>query len=217
QWMYEAETDAIGPAPSKKESERRASWLAAHEALGEGGERDLAAMGVGDLYALRAAYTREAQWAPAYVAPQLRAASLQARDLSDEADILRARAEKTETPERRAGLLARAAGRTELSRELGEHCRELSEIDAARGRWYEATEDERVLAQRADGELRRRAREDERAEREPRVDVESLEPLHLDTAEARQRQAEHQRRQEQAEAERERQCQGQQELGLEVP
>ncbi|GAA1463414.1 relaxase domain-containing protein (plasmid) [Nocardiopsis exhalans] len=217
QWMYEAETDAIGPAPSKTEPERRASWLAAHEALGNQGEQDLATMGVGDLYALRAAYARQTQWAPAYVAPQLRAASLQARDLSDEADILRARAAKVEDPERQAGLLARAAARTELAQELREHCRELSEIDAARDGWYEVTEDQRVLAQRADGELRRRAREDLRAEREPRVDVESLPPLHLDTDEAREREAERQRRAELVEAEHERQCEGQEELGLELP
>lgn len=218
QWMYDATTDAIGPAPSRKEPERRASWLAAHDALGSPeGERDLSTMGVGDLYALRAAYARETVWAPAYVAPQLRAASLQARDLADEAAILRARAAAVEDPQRRAGLEARAAGRAELAQELREHCRELAQVDAARGQWYEVTEDARVLAQRADRELRRRAAEDLKAGREPSVDVESLPPLHLDADEARQREAERQRRQELAEAERERQCEGQQELGLEIP
>lgn len=218
QWMYDATTDAIGPAPSRKEPERRASWLAAHDALGAPeGERDLSTMGVGDLYALRAAYARETAWAPAYVAPQLRAASLQARDLADEAAILRARASSVEDPQRRAGLEARAAARAELAQELREHCRELAEVDAARDRWYEVTEDARVLAQRADRELRRRAAEDLKAEREPRVDVESLPPLHLDADEVRQREAERQRRQELAKAERERQCEGQQELGLEIP
>lgn len=217
QWMYEAETDAIGPIPSKKEPERRASWLAAHEALDNQGEQDLTALGVGDLYALRAAYVRQIQWAPAYVAPQLRAASLQARDLSDEAGILRARADKIEDPERQAGLLARAVARTELAHELREHCRELSEIDAARDRWYESTKDQRVLAQRADGELRRRAHRDLRAEREPQVDVESLPPLHLDTDEAQEREAERQRLAELSEIEQEYQCKGQEELGLELP
>lgn len=218
QWMYDATTDAIGPAPSRKEPERRASWLAAHDALGAPeGERDLSTMGVGDLYALRAAYARETVWAPAHVAPQLRSASLQARDLADEATLLRARAAAVEDPQRRAGLEARAAGREELAQELREHCRELAEVDASRGRWYEVTEDKRVLAQRADYELRRRAAEDLKADREPRVDVKALEPLHLDADEVRQREAERQRRQELVEVERERQCEGQQELGLEIP
>ncbi|GAA1451203.1 MobF family relaxase [Nocardiopsis tropica] len=218
QWMYDATTDAIGPAPSRKEPERRASWLAAHDALGAPeGERDLSTMGVGDLYALRATYARETAWAPAHVAPQLRAASLQARDLADEAAILRARAASVEDPRRRAGLEARAAGRTELAQELREHCRDLAQVDAARGQWYEVTEDKRVVAQRADHELRRRAAEEIKAGRAPSVDVESLPPLHLNADEARQREAERQRRQERAEAERERQCEGQQELGLEIP
>src|SRR5690606_22343628 len=85
QWMYEATTDAIGPAPSKQEPERRAAWLAAHDALGAPeGERDLSTMGIGDLYALRVAYARETAWAPAHVAPQLRASQVQARELADE-------------------------------------------------------------------------------------------------------------------------------------
>src|SRR5690606_23695725 len=99
----------------------------------------------------------------------------------DEADILRARAARAEEPERRAGLLARAAARAELAQELREHARDLAEVDASRDRWYQDTEDKRVLAQRADRELRRRAAEDIKAERAPRVDLEALPSLHSDT------------------------------------
>ena len=74
---YAHETDAIGPAPERGSPEQRASWHAAYTALGMPDEaarsqprRD------GELWARRAAYERDAAWAPPYVAGELREAHI---------------------------------------------------------------------------------------------------------------------------------------------
>lgn len=201
QWMYKAESDAIGPAPSRANPEQRATWLAAHDALGAPeGERDLSGASLGELYVLRAAYERETRWAPAYVADELRAASIQARELDQQVSHLRAEARQEQDAERRTALEAQAQARAELAQEMHAHRQDLERIDAARQSWYDATEDKRVLAERADQELRRRAEQDAQEQRPARVDVEALRPLALDGAAGREYEEAQARRAEQAEA-----------------
>ncbi|MFY7069009.1 AAA family ATPase [Nocardiopsis changdeensis] len=202
QWMHQAESDAIGPAPSRANPEQRAAWLAAHDALGAPeGVRDLSGASLGELYVLRAAYERETRWAPAYVAEELRAASLQARELDQQVSHLRAEARQEQDDERRVALEAQAQARAELAQEMHAHRQDLERIDAARQRWYDATEDKRVLAERADQELRRRAEQDAQEQRQARVDVGALRPLALDGAGGREYEEAQARRAEQAEAE----------------
>lgn len=201
QWMYKAESDAIGPAPSRANPEQRATWLAAHDALGAPeGERDLSGASLGELYVLRAAYERETRWAPAYVAEELRTASRQARELDQQVSHLRAEARQEQDAERRAALEAQAQARAELARDMHAHRQDLERIDAARQGWYDATQDKRVVAERADQELRRRAEQDAQENRPARVDVEALRPLALDGAAGREHEEAQARRAEQAEA-----------------
>ena len=74
---YADETEAIGPAPERGSPEQRASWHAAYVALELPDEgREVAAATDGELWARRAAYERDAMWAPPYVADELRDAHI---------------------------------------------------------------------------------------------------------------------------------------------
>src|SRR5215472_6749802 len=74
---WASQTDPIGPAPERASPELRASWHAAYTALRLPElDRDTQAATDGELLARRAAYQREAAWAPAHVAKELRDAHL---------------------------------------------------------------------------------------------------------------------------------------------
>jgi hypothetical protein len=74
---YADEIEAIGPAPERGSLEQRASWHAAYVALELPDEgREAAAASDGELWARRAAYERDALWAPPYVADELRGAHI---------------------------------------------------------------------------------------------------------------------------------------------
>ncbi|MER7129721.1 MobF family relaxase, partial [Streptosporangium saharense] len=149
--------EAIGQAPGKTSPEQRAAWYAAYDALGRpGAERDLAAATVGELWVARAAYERDLQWAPPYVADDLREVSIATREHAAEAARLTAQAMAVDGPDR-AGLLAQAAGLRAMAAELDTRRGHLEEAHQARQAWWRATEDRRVAAMRADAELRRRA------------------------------------------------------------
>lgn len=205
QWSYTSQSEPIGPAPSQANVEQRSTWLAAHQALGSPeGQRDLSGASLGELYSLRAAYERETRWAPAYVADELRAASRQTHQLEQQVAEVWGQAGQESDPERRMALVAQAEARAELAADLDRHRRDLVRLDEARQGWYEATAEERSLAERADQELRRRAAADEREGRQPRVDVEHLHPLGLDGVAGREHErAQQQRAEEQAAAEAE--------------
>lgn len=198
QWSYTSQSEPIGPAPSRANPEQRATWLSAHDALGAPeGQRDLSGASIGELYALRVDYERETRWAPAYVADELRAASRQTHQLQQQAAELRAAAEREEDPDRRTALEVQAQARVELAADLEAHRRDLVRVDEARQGWYESTDDKRMLAERADQELRRRADQDERQGRAPRVDVAGLLPLALDGAAGREYERAQERRADQ--------------------
>jgi conjugative relaxase-like TrwC/TraI family protein len=177
---YQAESDAIGPAPSRKAPEQRAAWWAARDALGNpDASREISGASDGELWAMRAAYEREAAWAPAYVADELSQVSREARERAADAVRLRARAAAVagQDPVAAAALEARAAGQQTLADAADQQRRALTQVYEARKAWEETTRDAALLAQRADAELRRREH----------IDAAALPPLHADTADAQQR------------------------------
>ncbi|WP_192808972.1 MobF family relaxase [Actinomadura montaniterrae] len=180
QYGYEAESDAIGPAPSRKAPEQRAAWWAARDALGNpDASREISGASDGELWVMRAAYEREAAWAPAYVGDELSQVSREARERAAEAVRLRARAAAIagRDAEAAAALEARADGQQTLADAADQQRRALTQVYEARKAWAEATRDAALLAQRADAELRRREH----------IDAAALPPLHADTADAHQR------------------------------
>ncbi|SDI57541.1 conjugative relaxase domain-containing protein, TrwC/TraI family, partial [Sinosporangium album] len=169
EYGYASPTDAIGAAPSRTNPEARVAWYAAYDALGRAeSDRDIAAVTLGELWVMRARYEREARWAPPHVSDDLRITSLRAREHAAEAVRLRAVAATAIDEQEREAMEARAAGEAALAAELEERRSRLAEIDDARQAWHAATEDARVMAMRADSELRRR----------PEVDAAALPPLH---------------------------------------
>jgi hypothetical protein len=62
---YTHDSEAIGPAPERGSPEQRASWHVAFTALRmPEQDRDVAAAADGQLWARRAAFAREVEWAP---------------------------------------------------------------------------------------------------------------------------------------------------------
>lgn len=202
QYGITATADLIGPAPTRKNPEQRAAWMAAHDALGSPDiSREIAGATDGELWVMRARYEREARWAPPHVADELRRISMEAKDRAGEAVILREKARAAET----AGDLVaaeryerRAAAQQALATAAADRQGVLKTIHEARERWHAATDDARVLAMRADAELRRREH----------VDADLLPVLHVDP-EARVRAA-----REVQPAPMRVECEGQMELDL---
>ncbi|MBG0826154.1 relaxase domain-containing protein [Planomonospora sp. ID91781] len=169
QYGYASPVDAIGAAPRRTNPEQRLAWYAAYDALGRPqADRDIAAASLGELWVMRARYEREARWAPQYVAEDLKHVSITAREHAAEAERLRAQAAAAASADVRAALESQAAGYAAMAAELETRRAQLAEMDAARQAWHAATEDARVMAMRADAELRRR----------PEVAAELLPPLH---------------------------------------
>ena len=183
QYGHVSDIEPIGPAPSRANPEQRAAWWNAYDALGRPGTGvDVAAASLGDLWTMRAAYEREALWAPQYVAEELSRVTIDARERAAEAVRLRARAQTTPEGVERDALSARADGQEALAGALETRRERLLEVYAARQAWHEATEDARLMAMRADAELRRR----------PDIDAAALPPLHREFGEG-QRQQDRQR------------------------
>ena len=207
QYGHEAETDPIGPAPSRTSPEQRAAWWTAYDALGRpDASREITGATDGELWVMRAAYEREAQWAPPYVADELRQVSREAHERAAEAVRLRARAAAVADQEAAAGLLARAQAQQTLADAAAARQQALERVHEARQAWAEATRDTAMQAMRADAELRRREH----------IDHDLLPPLHADTADAAERLAQQREAAARAEAERDRPaiCPGQQTLDL---
>jgi conjugative relaxase-like TrwC/TraI family protein len=154
---YAHDTDPIGPAPERASPEQRASWHAAHNALQMPEERwELASASDGELWSRRAAYAREAAWAPPYVADELRNAHI-AED-AYRADAVRAwhRADTAIGNAERVTAQQEAEGYGALAQEIGSYREALTEVAQARREWHAATELNRQKALTADSELRRR-------------------------------------------------------------
>jgi conjugative relaxase-like TrwC/TraI family protein len=180
QYGYTSETDPIGPAPSRKSPEQRAAWWAAHDALGRPDtSREITGATDGELWVMRAAYQREAQWAPPHVGEELGQVSREARERAAEAARLRARAASVEPRDAAAAaaLSAQAEGQQVLAGAASARREVLSRVHEARQAWHQTTQDTALLAMRADAELRRR----------DHIDADRLPPLHADTADAQHR------------------------------
>ena len=134
---------AIPSAPGLTNTEKRAAWWDAWEALGKPSEtRAEAALSEGRLQARVSAWQREQQWAPAHADASMRQAELDA--------------EKARTD----GILVEAAGDTERAAELRAEADRLSavargmtDVAKARAGWAAETAVTRDLAERAEREL----------------------------------------------------------------
>jgi conjugative relaxase-like TrwC/TraI family protein len=175
QYGHQATTDLIGPAPSRQNPEQRAAWMAAHDALGSPDvSREIIGATDGELWVMRARYEREAAWAPPYVADELRRVSIEAKDRAGEAVILRekARAASVDDPAAAERYERRAAAQQALADAAANRQGVLETVHEAREQWHAATDDARIMAMRADSELRRR----------DHIDHERLPVLHVDPA-----------------------------------
>ncbi len=154
---YADEIEAIGPAPERGSPEQRASWHAAYVALELPDEgREVAAATDGELWARRAAYERDASWAPPYVADELRDAHIAEDTYRADAVLAWHRADAAPDEAERAGALREAGEYGALAQEVGAYREALTEVAEARRRWHAATELDRQRALTADTELRRR-------------------------------------------------------------
>lgn len=102
-------TDALGAAPPANLPDKYAMWYAGHTALGlpDAGPEERAASD-GRLLARIAAYERECNWAPAYVADELEAVAKAADDAGSAATVLAAKATTESDPQRAEMLRAEA-------------------------------------------------------------------------------------------------------------
>ncbi|MGH3157685.1 MAG: AAA family ATPase, partial [Streptosporangiaceae bacterium] len=154
---YAHNTDALGPAPERGSPELRASWHTALIALRMPGEdREIAGATDGQLWSWRAAYTRDAAWAPPHVAGELREAHLAEDAYRASAVHAWHRADAANDQDKRAQQRQEAKQLGALAQEVGAHREQLTEIDQARRHWHAATELDRQRALSADSELRRR-------------------------------------------------------------
>jgi hypothetical protein len=129
--------DVIGREPAAPEA--RADWHAARAALGITREQaQVAAASTGELWARRARYERELAWAPPHVGADLRATSLARREHATQATIIRAHA-RTADQHERTERLSRAQAHQQLADSLERREAILSDIDAQRARWHDAT------------------------------------------------------------------------------
>jgi AAA domain-containing protein/TrwC relaxase len=151
------DTDALGPCPQRGVPEARATWYAAWRALGRPvEEREAATKAEVELRADLDRWRREQEWAPDYVADELRSASVAAREYQQRAVLLSAEAQVTADPQRRAELEDLAADYDELAGALGEAREQLDRVHAERGAWYLETTPAREAAAEARRELEAR-------------------------------------------------------------
>jgi conjugative relaxase-like TrwC/TraI family protein len=154
---YASQTDPIGPAPDRASPELRASWHAAHTALAMPElEREIRSATDGELLARRAAYQRQAAWAPPYVTRELREAYLAEDRYRAGAVLARHRAEAAQGWARRSLARQQALELSALGRRARTRRQSLEHVAEARHAWHEATAEARRHALAADNELRRR-------------------------------------------------------------
>ena len=150
------EADALGAAPPAGVGEQHAVWETAHAALGLiDVTPDEEEMSEGQLRNRVAAYERELNWAPRYVADELAATHEALRRHETDATVWAARAEVA-SPHERDQLLSVAAGAREQVDILGEQVEQLEMADHIRGAWYAATATTREYATRARAALETR-------------------------------------------------------------
>ncbi|MBW4722422.1 MobF family relaxase [Saccharothrix obliqua] len=149
---------SIGPAPSPENEFHRIMWREAHRALGNPADAmDFQSASEAELRETRARWAREQNWAPRFVAEELREANQQAAEFSQDAVLFRARLDSlpADSPEH-ARTLADVERAERLAAHYTELAYQLDEVHRARQGWYAATEPYRVADQLAAEELERR-------------------------------------------------------------
>jgi conjugative relaxase-like TrwC/TraI family protein len=147
--------DALGPAPSATWApERYALWRAGADALGltnvGPAEQDMTA---GQLRARVAAWEREENWAPGYVAPELSAVSEAEAEARRAAVTLAAEADAEADPERASMLRGEAEQAHADAQRYVEQVAQLDESDTTRAEWFAHTAPTREKAHAARDEL----------------------------------------------------------------
>lgn len=157
---------SIGAAPSREQEFRRALWQQAHAALGRPVDAlDLATASDAELRELRARWTREQTWAPAYVADEMQRNYTVAEGYRQDAAIYAAQLETlTEGTAEHEATRADVERVERLAANFTERARQLDTIHQARQQWHAATEDARVRDQLAREELERRGVAEQQAE-----------------------------------------------------
>lgn len=147
----------IGPAPERGAVEQRAAWRDAYAALGQDeSQRYLVEADDATLRRYVAEYEREQQWAPAYVADELRDSSLARDRYAAGATVAGAEASRAMDPAERDRLSVKGEAYGELADALGERASAYTEIYEARQAWYGETQETRERAEAARMELQRR-------------------------------------------------------------
>jgi hypothetical protein len=147
-------TDALGAAPPANLPDKHALWHAGHAALElpDAGPDERTASH-GQLFARIAAYERELNWAPPYVADELEAVSKAADDARSAATVVGARAE-AETDPQRAEMLRREAQQAKAQAAVLEEQRTgLERADLDRTWWAASTAVTKDRAEAAKVEL----------------------------------------------------------------
>jgi hypothetical protein len=154
---WASQTDPIGRAPEQASPELRASWHAAYAALRMPDlDRDTRAATDGELLVRRAAYRRQAAWAPPHVAEDLREAHLAEDTCRADAVLAWHQADAARDWVERSLARQQALALSSRAQQAGGRRQALDQIAEARGAWREATEQARQRALAADTELRRR-------------------------------------------------------------
>jgi hypothetical protein len=145
--------EAIGPLPATGAPEQREAWAACARTLEmREEETGVRSASRGELEARVKVYQRAAEWAPDYVADDLKATSQAHADTTRQAEEWTARAEHSVgDQDRRAAQRAR-----DRAAELAQRAEMLSEADGARQLWHEHTATNRDRATEAAAELARR-------------------------------------------------------------
>lgn len=150
------DADPLGNPPPAGLAERHAVWETAHAALGLiDVTADEEEMTDGQLRNRVAAYERELNWAPRYVADELEATHDALRRHQTNATIWDARAQ-TADPTEREQLSSATAEARRTAEVLTEQVEQLELADNIRGAWYTATATTREYAIRARATLETR-------------------------------------------------------------
>jgi len=147
---YTDEADPLGTPPPAGLAEKHAAWRTAHSALDLiDVTPDEERMSEGRLRNRVAAYDRELNWAPPYVADELEAAHEALRTSRTDAVVWAAKADAITDPVEREQLQAAAAEAERVAGELAELVEQLEFADQARAGWYAETAVDREYATRA--------------------------------------------------------------------
>jgi conjugative relaxase-like TrwC/TraI family protein len=150
---------SLGAVPSPEQELHRALWEHAATALGQSADvDDPRAVSEGELREQVACWERAQSWAPAYVAPQLRAAHAEDDERRRDAVLgsLRLTTALASRAPERAALAADLAVARQAAAAAAARARELKQVYAERGTWSQASEDLWRQARAATEELTRR-------------------------------------------------------------